>query len=422
MRVAAREVGLIKTKGILPRDDSGQRPRPEPRFYTTFSGSNSWPKCRRRIPFRVLNPAPTTSCSPRHQPRRFSDIIHHASWSTAMPTCDGGRTQSQGRGCVGRINATKASSPAQAYFHDPDNNALEIIHLTTERRLRWRQTRAHLRLRRCTNHARLEGRQRTPEGIELTVLTDMVVTRHWRFLRGREFELAEVSGSGYVAARDQDLPFARFRFFPIAASVMASSSSYVEGHQQADRPYGRRSAPRATCSPPGCGCGILEHDYGVPHNRSSGSVSSTRTLISRRAGPQDHAGAADKSLEDMLVEGEIDALLSPDLIRPLTAAISGGRLFPNYKEEEIAFYRRTAFFRSCTSSVSKQEMRAASVGGDQLYKAFDEAKALAMKRMENPRIVPLAGTARGGKEQEHISRRPLEYGLTERNAGISSGS
>jgi 4,5-dihydroxyphthalate decarboxylase len=55
-----------------------------------------------------------------------------------------------------------------------------------------------------------------PEGIELTVLTDMGPSpRHWRFLRGREFDVAEVSGSGYV----------RYRFSPIAASATASSSS-----------------------------------------------------------------------------------------------------------------------------------------------------------------------------------------------------
>ncbi len=54
-----------------------------------------------------------------------------------------------------------------------------------------------------------------PEGIELTVLTDMGPSpRHWRFLRGREFDIAEVSGSGYVAARDQDLPFRAIPVFP----------------------------------------------------------------------------------------------------------------------------------------------------------------------------------------------------------------
>ena len=75
-----------------------------------------------------------------------------------------------------------------------------------------------------------------PEGIELTVLTDMGPSpRHWRFLRGREFDVAEVSGSGYVAARDQDFRSARYRFSPIAASVMASSSS-IRQRASASRP------------------------------------------------------------------------------------------------------------------------------------------------------------------------------------------
>ena len=34
-----------------------------------------------------------------------------------------------------------------------------------------------------------------PDGIDLTVLTAMdSTTRHWRFLRGLEFDMAEVSG------------------------------------------------------------------------------------------------------------------------------------------------------------------------------------------------------------------------------------
>src|SRR5215472_8475724 len=65
----------------------------------------------------------------------------------------------------------------------------------------------------------------------------------------------------------------------------------------------------------------------------------------------------DKSLEDMLVEGEIDALLSPDLIRPLTCGDKRvGRLFPNYKEEEIAFYGRTGIFPIMHVVAIKQEI------------------------------------------------------------------
>ena len=32
-------------------------------------------------------------------------------------------------------------------------------------------------------------------------------TRHWRFLRNREFDMAELSCSSYIVARDQGLPF-----------------------------------------------------------------------------------------------------------------------------------------------------------------------------------------------------------------------
>ena len=46
------------------------------------------------------------------------------------------------------------------------------------------------------------------DGVDLTVLTDMdSATRHWRFLRNDEFDVAEVSVSSYLAARDNDWPF-----------------------------------------------------------------------------------------------------------------------------------------------------------------------------------------------------------------------
>jgi 4,5-dihydroxyphthalate decarboxylase len=126
-----------------------------------------------------------------------------------------------------------------------------------------------------------------------------------------------------------------------------------------------------------------------------------------------------QSLEDMLVEGEIDALLSPDLIRPLTAGDPRvGRLFPNYKEEEIAFYRKTGIFPIMHVVGIKQEIveRHPWVAIN-LYKAFEKAKELAMERMENPRIVPLAWYRESWEEQERVlGKDPWEYGLGERNA------
>src|SRR5262245_45865840 len=53
-----------------------------------------------------------------------------------------------------------------------------------------------------------------PDGIDLTILTDMdSTTRHWRFLREGHFDVAETSCSSYIAARDQGLPTHPIREF-----------------------------------------------------------------------------------------------------------------------------------------------------------------------------------------------------------------
>jgi 4,5-dihydroxyphthalate decarboxylase len=121
----------------------------------------------------------------------------------------------------------------------------------------------------------------------------------------------------------------------------------------------------------------------------------------------------------MLVAGEIDALLSPDLIRPLTTGDKRvGRLFPNYKAEEMAFYRKTGIFPIMHVVGIKQEIveRHPWVATN-MYKAFEQAKSLAMERMENPRIVPLAWYRETWEEQEQIlGKDPWEYGLGERNS------
>ena len=52
------------------------------------------------------------------------------------------------------------------------------------------------------------------DGIELTVLTDMTSdVRHWRMLRNREFDVAELSMSNYLMAKYTGLPFAAIPVF-----------------------------------------------------------------------------------------------------------------------------------------------------------------------------------------------------------------
>jgi 4,5-dihydroxyphthalate decarboxylase len=126
----------------------------------------------------------------------------------------------------------------------------------------------------------------------------------------------------------------------------------------------------------------------------------------------------DKSVETMLAEGELDAVLHSDLIRPFIAGDPRvARLFPDSKAEEMAYFKKTGIFPIMHVLGIKQEL------ADQhpwiavsLQKAFDEAKAIAMQRMQNPRIVPLAWYRDAWEEQEQLlGPDPWEYGLSATN-------
>src|SRR5712692_9384743 len=261
-----------------------------------------------------------------------------------------------------------------------------------------------------------------PEGIELTVLTDMAPSpRHWRFLRGREFDVAEVSGSGYVAARDRDLPFRAIPVFPHRR--FRHGFIFINTSKGISKPkdlIDRKVGTKGYLFTAGVWMrGILEHDYGVPH-KSMEWLSELDEDVDFTPPPglkltQVPEG---KSLEDMLAEGEIDALFSPDLIRPLTAGDKRvGRLFPNYKQEEIAFYRKTGIFPIMhVVGIKREIVERHPWIPINMYHAFNKAKSIAMERIKNPRIVPLAWYQAALEEQEDIlGPDPWEYGLTEKN-------
>lgn len=261
-----------------------------------------------------------------------------------------------------------------------------------------------------------------PDGIDLTVLTAMDSSpRHWRFLVKHEYDVAEVSSSGYLAARDQGVAFRALpvflhrRFRHGFAFVNAS-----KGIRKPSDLIGRKVGSKAFLFTATLWLrGILEHEYGLPH-KSVEWLTELDEDVPFTPPPDLKISRIphEKSLETMLAEGEIDALVHPDLIKPLLNGDKRvARLFPNYKEEEIAFYERTGIFPIMHLVAIKAEIveRYPWIPVN-LYRAFDEAKAIAMKRLENPRVVPLAFYREAWEEQEQLmGSDPWEYGLTDRN-------
>jgi len=261
-----------------------------------------------------------------------------------------------------------------------------------------------------------------PDGIELNILTRMdSSTRHWRFLRNREIDIAELSSSSYLLARDQGMPFEaipvflhrRFRhgFAFINTGKNIHSPKDLIGKKIGVKSYQVSAIVWLR--------GILEHEYGVPHKSIEwfSEIDEDVEFIP----PADLKLTRlddSKSVEAMLVSGELDAVLHPDLIDPFIQKNPAvGRLFPDYKTQELNYFRKTGIFPIMhVMGLRREIVEQHPWVPVELYKAFEAAKAIGMKRMENPRIAPLAWYREAWEEQEEVlGSDPWEYGLSDRN-------
>ena len=101
-------------------------------------------------------------------------------------------------------------------------------------------------------------------------------------------------------------------------------------------------------------------------------------------------------------------------------ALALGMLFADYREVESAYARKTGIFPIMhVVGLRKPLADEHPWLAVNLFRAFNEAKAIAMKRMTNPRIVPLAWYRDAWEEQERVlGPDPWEYGLTEKNRKV----
>lgn len=261
-----------------------------------------------------------------------------------------------------------------------------------------------------------------PDGIELTVLTEMTSDiRHWRMIRGREFDVAELSMSNYLAAKFRGQAFSAIPVF--LHRRFRHGFTFINMGKGIHKPtdlIGRKVGLRNFSATSNLWIrGILEHEFQVPHKKilwykqdeEEVELNLPKEISVQKIPPG-------KSVERMVAEGELDALIHPELIQPiLDRDPRVGRLFPNYKELEIDYYKRTAIFPIMHTTAIKQEIveRYPWVQTS-LFQAFEKAKEIAYKRMENPRRVPLAWFRHALEEQEELlGRDPWAYGLGEAN-------
>ena len=269
----------------------------------------------------------------------------------------------------------------------------------------------------------LEG-QVQPEGIELKAAevgqTQAPGGRHERMLLHQEFDAAEVSMSSYIMARARgSTPLIAIPVFP--RRLFSQSCIYCHARAGIKRPedlMGKRvglNTYQTTISVQAKG--DLQHEYGVPLNQVRWATA-REELFPFQPLPGMNIGriSPGRSIEDMLAEGQIDALIVPRVPRPLAHPDKPGevvRLFADARSEEARYFRKVGFYPIMhTIAVKESLLKDHAWAARSLLQAFEQSKEICYRRYDDPNWSHLAW-ARLLQEEERrvLGHDPWANGL-----------
>lgn len=265
-----------------------------------------------------------------------------------------------------------------------------------------------------------------PEGIELNCIDMSVNEIFWRTLRHAEFDASECSTAGYLITRDIGHPaFVAIPVFPSRA--FRHGAIYVNVNSSINKPQdlvGKRVGVHDYAMTAAVWQrGILQNEYGVPHEsmewytggQTEPSGGKGRFELHLQTKVKLQSLPSGKTLFSMLEVGELDVLMTPtNVLSPPLSLKNTRRLFPNYREVEREYYKKTGIFPMMHVVVIRDEIyRQNPWAAQSLFKAFARAKEICNASIEE-------GTLRYSlpwflaeleEERQFFGTDPWAYGL-----------
>lgn len=263
-----------------------------------------------------------------------------------------------------------------------------------------------------------------PQDIELNVVCLPSPERHHRMLKKLEFDVCELSLASYFIGREQKLPLVAIPVFP----HRRFRHGYIFVNQQAGirNPKdleGKRVGVRRFQNTASVWVrGILADEYGVRRESIQWFTEGEEELeVDRPPLVRRTRVPAGKTLDSMLAQGDLDAVIYPEAL-PTLRASSGpiSRLFPDYKSVEQAYFRSTGIFPIMHTVVIKKEVV------DQypwvaraIWEAFEAAKAECYRYWSDERRSFLAWFGHAFEEQrELLGSDPWPYNLADNEKAL----
>ena len=236
-----------------------------------------------------------------------------------------------------------------------------------------------------------DGRIRV-EGVDLTVLTLPVEEIFYRTAKFAEFDVAEMSLSSYALTMERGAPFIAIPVFPSRSfrhnGIYVNSGSGIEA--PADLIGKRIGIPEYQMTAAVWIRGFLADSYGVSAESVKYLTGGLQTpgrdekLPISPPGIDISAIPPGRTLDDMLVTGELDAVYSPRIPRSFVEGNPAvRRLWQDPKAEEVSYFRRTGIFPIMHTVVIRKDVYEQNrwLAGS-LFKAFSQAKALVTANVE----------------------------------------
>jgi 4,5-dihydroxyphthalate decarboxylase len=265
-----------------------------------------------------------------------------------------------------------------------------------------------------------------PQGIELNVLKMPSPERHGRMLRHQEFDVCELSLVGYLVSRDQGCDYNAIPVFPhrrFRHSYMVKRTGC--GIEKPSDLNGKRIGLDTLQNSAGLWMrGILQDHYGVDLKSIEWWCQEEEDIPFEPAKWMNVKRVAHgKNIDQMLVDGELEAALYPETLPSIRRGNPKvALLFPNPKQAEIEYYKNGGHFPIMHTVVIKNEiLERHPWAALSLVRAFEHAKGLCYERMKDPRSFALVWVKDLLDEQKAIfGPDPWPYNLEDNRKALEA--
>lgn len=231
----------------------------------------------------------------------------------------------------------------------------------------------------------------TADGIDLTMLNLPVEEIFYRFLNFREWDVTELSFAKYCALKSQGdetltaIPVFLSRMFRLSSMYVRADSNLSDPSQLKGKTIG---LPEWAQTASVYTRGYLQHELGIPLSSikwiQAGVNQAGRKEKVKLSIPSDinYQSRGDKSLTQLLLDGEIDAIFSARPPKPMTDKDGTiKRLLENPEKVEREYFARSKIFPIMHVVAMKQSILSENPWiATNLMAAFEKAKNNSLER------------------------------------------